>query len=125
MKTHEVARMLTLLASALKRGPNVPLEDLGTERVTRAKPDPSTIPVALGTLVALSEIDKQQWLDLIRENGFPIELRPRDASRDILGKVLRYLEQNPAARQRLTNSPRERSTTSPELRRALDILLKS
>lgn len=127
MMTHELAKQLTILAKALRQLPNMPLEDLGLASAPRRREvDQSSIPVALSTLVALNDIDKRQWISFIDENQFPIEIRARDASRDILGKLLRYLEQNPEARGRLTNAAqRERTSTAPELRRALDLLLKS
>src|SRR5712691_7134220 len=52
----------------------------------------SQIAVNLSTLAELARIDKRQWLNFAREYHLPIETRPRDAARDILGKVLVYLE---------------------------------
>ncbi|MEQ8594706.1 MAG: hypothetical protein RIC04_13620 [Parvibaculum sp.] len=125
MKTHEIAKLLMSLARALQSAPNQTLDDLASGGRKRRAPDPDEIPVALGTLVALSDVDKNQWYKLIQENNFPIEIRPRDASRDVLGKLLRFLEQNPEARKKLTKSRVERSSTSPELARALQFLLRS
>lgn len=124
MKTHEVASILSALATALRKGPNVPLDELGSS-VKRSKPNPEGIPLALSTLVALADFDKSQWLTFIRENSLPVDVRPRDASRDIIGKILNYLAENPEARQRLSNTAKStRSETSPELMRALDLLLR-
>jgi hypothetical protein len=126
MKTHDLAKQLVTLSKALRQLPNMPVEDLGLATPHRRSIEPSSIPVALSTLVALNDIDKRQWIYFIHENGFPIEIRPRDASRDILGKLLKFLEQNPEARGRLTSAAqRERTSTAPEIRRALDLLLKS
>jgi hypothetical protein len=127
MKTHEFAKQLAILGKVLRQLPNMPIEDLGfVTPPHRRSVDQSSIPVALSTLVALNDIDKRQWISFIEENQFPIEIRARDASRDILGKLLKFLEQNPEARGRLTNAAqRERTSTAPELRRALDLLLKS
>lgn len=124
MKTHEVAKVLTSLANVLKAAPNQELEGFG-----RGKPDKklkdSEVPLALSTLLALSELDKSQWLNVINEFRFPIEIRPRDASRDILGKILAHLAQNPDARRRLSLAAQGgRSETSPELMQALSFLLK-
>jgi len=125
LKTHDVARVLTALAQLLRRGPNVPLEDLRITGRSRPKTSTDQVPVALSTLVALSQFDKSQWIDLIHAYEFPVEIRPRDASRDILGKILRYLEESPEARKRLANqASRSRPDTSPELLRALQILLQ-
>jgi hypothetical protein len=125
MKTHELAAALEFLARLLRQGTNDDLESLSSERLKRTKPDMANIPVALSTLVALSGVDKQQWQAVIREYGFPIEFRPRDASRDILGKLLNYLEENPDARKRLrATPPSARTDISPELMTALQHLLK-
>lgn len=59
-------------------------------------------------------------------HGFPIDVRPRDASRDIIGKLLKFLEENPDARNRLNHAAQKgRSETSPELARALQLLLNT
>jgi hypothetical protein len=82
--------------------------------------------LSLSTLVELSRVDKRQWLALIDELGFPIEIRPRDASRDIIGKLLTYLESNESARERLkTKAASKGAQASPELMKALNSLLKS
>jgi hypothetical protein len=125
MKTHEVAKVLSELANTLRRMPNQPIEELGFGHL-RTSVDQASVPVALRTLVALSSIDKAQWLELIKEHNFPIQHRPRDASRDIMGKLLRYLEQNRDARERLSQTvtkSRSETTTSPELLRAFRVLL--
>lgn len=126
MKTHELAKALMLLARALEKIPDQSLDefvqDLRSTPVARS----SNIPVALSTLVTLSAFDKAQWEALIEENRFPIQIRPRDASRDVLGKLLTFLEQNPDARQAMVATvSKERSKASPELMRALQQLLKS
>jgi hypothetical protein len=124
MKTHEFATALSTLARLLLNAPNQTLEEFATTGRSRRTIDSASVPVALSTLVALSEIDKRQWLELIREHSFPIDVRPRDASRDIMGKLLKYLEQNREARDRLTRAvQKSRSDTSPELMRAFKILL--
>ena len=86
----------------------------------------SNMAVSLSTLVDLARVDKQQWLSFIEENQFPIDTRPRDAARDILGKLLVYLEQNAEARQKLKAIATRKSggQASPELMKALAYLLK-
>ncbi len=69
MKTHEIARVLSTLADLLRRAPNQTLEEFGAGHA-RPTIDAASVPVALSTLVALSEIDKSQWLALIREKQF-------------------------------------------------------
>jgi hypothetical protein len=125
MKTHEVAKTLSLLAQALRNGPNVPLEQLGRSGSLRTKPDPSSIPMALSALVALSQFDKAQWRAMVKEYGFPIEVRTTESTRDIVGKILRHLEQDEDARRRLRSAAqRSKSDISPELMNALNFLLK-
>jgi len=125
MKTYDLAKALELLAKILRQGPNEEFDNFSLDRARRSKPDFASIPVALSTLVALSSVDKQQWQAIIQEYGWPIKFRPRDASRDMLGKVLNYLEENPEARRRLSSAPPpSRSEISPELMNALQHLLK-
>ena len=129
MKAHEVSEALKTLAKLLKSGPNVDIRDLpGFDLISRFDRPVHKInedlPLALSALVSLSRIDKQEWIALINDLGLKIELRPRDASRDIVGKVLRLLESEPAARELLARKVRNReSHSSPELARALSSLL--
>jgi hypothetical protein len=123
MMTHEIAKLLSALAQALRNLPNQTLDELASGKARRPDVDPSNIPMALSTLVALSDFDKSQWQSLIKECNFSIEVRPRDASR---GKLLRYLETNTEAWKQLTSTAQKnRSQTSPELMRALEFLLKT
>jgi len=125
MKTHEIAKMLTALAQALRNGPNVNLEQLTYRQPSRQKPNPSDIPMALSALVALSQFDKAQWRTVIEEYKFPIEVRNTESTRDIVGKILRHLEQDPEARRRLKQAvQRTKSDVNPELMTALNFLLK-
>lgn len=124
MKTHELAKAIRTLASVLERSSNISLEEA---KLTSAstKMDSSQMAVSLSTLVELSRVDKQQWLVFINDLGFPIEIRPRDASRDILGKLLNYLETNETAREQLKTKAASRGAeASPELMKALSSLLK-
>lgn len=126
MRTHDLARELMRLAKALQRAPDLDLSDLDIV-LARSTPrmSPSQMAVSLSTLVDLSRIDRQEWIDLIQNHGFQIPIRPRDASRDILGKLLRFLETNNEAREQLKRStPSKSSEASPELMRALSSLLK-
>lgn len=125
MRTHELAKALEGLAKILKAMDNVALDELSA-LPTRRRPDSSEIPLALSTLVGLADIDKTQWVSFINANKFPIQVRPRDASRDVVGKLLRYLEQSPEARKKIKSvAENTRSHTSPELQKALDFLLKT
>jgi len=131
MYTHDLAEVLKKLASSLKRGPNIDIDDLSSlfnsvvhaSNVSR-KEGAHDLPIALSALVSLSRVDKSEWVALIQDLGLSIEVRPRDASRDILGKVLRILETEPEARARLQRRVASREAQgSPELARALSSLL--
>ncbi|NGO56246.1 hypothetical protein G6N73_35810 [Mesorhizobium camelthorni] len=122
MKTHDVAKSLNALARFLKNGPN---EDLGAFLSGRSVKSVDDIPTALSTLVALSSLGKSQWLSLISQYNLPIDVRPRDASRDILGKILKHLEESPESRRRISqDAMTSRPNTSPELQNALRLLLR-
>lgn len=125
MKTHDLAEALEQLARMLRASPNTPLSNIRVDG-GRSAPSDHQIAVNLTTLAELSKVDKAQWIQLIRHYSLPIEVRPRDASRDILGKLLRFLEEHPDARRNLRNRVvHEQSTgASPELLRALSVLMR-
>ncbi len=127
MNTHELARALSTLARVLRASPKREIDDL--EEIfgvrSRKKLSNKEIQVGLSHLVALSRVDRKNWIELVDEYDFPINIRPRDASRDILGKLLRYLEQTPEARARIEKSTYDKGIkASPELTKALASLLK-
>lgn len=133
MKTHQLAAGLDKISAFLKSAPNVDLDMflsnfglIDIRQVTKRKNQKEDLPLALSALVSLARIDKQEWLALISDLGFAIDIRPRDASRDILGKVLRYLEDDADARFLLSSRVKNKQTqASPELARALSSLLSS
>lgn len=125
MKSHQVARVLRTLSELLEGAPDSELNQLFISDHNPSPMPTSQIAVNLSTLAELARVDKQQWLTFVREYHLPIETRPRDAARDILGKVLTYLESNPEARKQLKeNATKKVSETSPELMRAFAFLLK-
>jgi|LNAP01.1.fsa_nt_gb hypothetical protein len=131
MYTHELADALKKLANALKNAPNIDIGDLskllnpidyGPSNRSRGKNE--DLPIALSALVSLSRVDKTEWIKLISDLGLSVDIRSRDASRDIMGKVLRILETEPEARERLQRRVSNREAQgSPELARALSSLL--
>lgn len=132
MQTHELADALKKLAVFLRKGPNIDINDLsfllgiGSPIVRTESRSKDDLPIALSALLRLSRIDKNEWIELIKELGLHIEVRPRDASRDILGKVLKVLESEPDARERLQRRVRNKEAHgSPELARALSSLLNN
>ena len=121
MKTHALARQLTALARALRNLPDMEVDGL---KNLQSGSD-SNIALGLSTLTSLSTIDKSEWLEFIHLNNIPVEIRPRDASRDIIGKIMTYLQENEDARQRIARAATEqKSSVSPELQRAFSILLQ-
>lgn len=124
MKTHDFAKALELFAALLKSGPNVEISQVElAQKASVTKPN-QALAVNLATLARLSQIDKREWLDLINHYEIPLSIRPRDASRDILGKLLRYLDENPAEQNRLKKTAKfDPKKDSPELARALSFLL--
>jgi|SRR5579863_3170103 len=124
MKSHDLAQSLTILARLLKSGPNVDLAQLRLKDMFGGPQSSQELALNLSTLVSLSSVDKSKWLDLIRDHHFPIEVRPRDGSRDIFGKLCAYLEANPLAQEQLKASATRTSQSSPELMRALSTLMK-
>ena len=125
MNTYDAAKTLSSLASALRAAPNQSLDELAEGGGRKVDSRSVDVPRALSMLVALSHFDKVQWMQVADELRLPVDIRPRDASRDIMWKILKYLEANPEARNRLTHSAsRQRSQTSPELAQALEFLLK-
>ena len=124
MKTHELANALEILASLLRSGPNAHIDEVEIQK-TGDDENMQEIAVNLTTLSRLSQIDKKQWTAFVESYKIPIEFRPRDASRDIIGKLLKYLEANPQEQERIQRPKAgETSESSPELMKALSILLK-
>lgn len=125
MKTHEIAKALTALAKALRSLPDSEIEDLPSLIANERTRDSANIAISLSTLAQLSAYGKTEWIDVIRDFNLPIEVRPRDAARDVLGKLLSYLEQNKEERDRISREARSRSRSSSEVTSALQFLLRN
>jgi hypothetical protein len=131
MKTHDLARALSELAGVLKKTPNVEISEwqiptrprVTTGFIVDGKFQPERAGSALSLLVGLSKINKQDWIQLIQYYNWPLAIDTRDSSRNIVGKVLNFLQTNPQASARLQNSPPP-SGTSPALMKALKALLE-
>ena len=130
MKAHELSKTLLALSKILKAGPDIDIEDWSllnksapTTKSSNLKE--SDIPAALYTLVKLNDVSKAQWLSLMHEYDIDVEIRPRDANRDIVGKILNYLAANPIARENLLKTGSKKNVSeSAELANALNLLLK-
>jgi len=134
MNTHDLARQLRDMANLLEKAAIVELNGETVDSAASLISDPTVLPKAkhrkpdtssLKLLIQLSNYSKKEWLDLMRMLGLTVDIRPRDASRDLMGKVLKALEDQPDAIERLQKSVRNReSHGSPELANALSFLLK-
>jgi hypothetical protein len=137
MKTHDLAKALTHLARVLRAGPNVDFEELTnlSTYLTQSRPtkvvkeadrrDQADKGTALALLAEMASYNKQELLELTDYLGIPVEVRKADAVRDILGKTLKYIHENPAVRDRLvSNVSDNRPERSSSLARALEILMK-
>lgn len=130
MKSHDFAKQLLLMAKILKAGPDIELDSFETQNILHSKSKKTyvtneDIPQALNMLVGLNQVSKQQWLSLIDEFGFSVDVRPRDANRDIFGKLLKYLTDNPSERERLIGKKGKKPiSASAELADALTLLMK-
>ena len=124
MKTHALARVLKTLAVIFESGPNVEISDLGSTITDRSRLDARQVALNLNTLHSLSKINKREWTRLINEYGFRIDIQARDSSRNIIGKLLSYLDANPEAIDTLKRKAKESPDGPSALNKALDILLK-
>lgn len=138
MKTHDLAKALTHLARVLRAGPNVEFEELtnlstyiSQPRPTRASRKSTEIPeesekgTGLALLAEMASYSKQELLELVDFLGIPIEVRKADAVRDILGKTLKYIQENPDFKKRMAHAPSDKGpdTRTSSLARALAILM--
>lgn len=129
MKTHEFSRHLMAMAKILKSGPDVEMSEAKVSNIENINYSPKDIqeddmPQALNVLVKLNEMGKSEWIRLIEEYNFDIDIRSRDATRDIIGKLLNYLSKNPKEREKLKkNKFKNSGKSSSELEKALSILL--
>ena len=125
MKTHLLAKALRNLADILESGPNVELTKSVSLGGAAEESKHDEVAVSLHTLAALSRISKKEWLDLINSFGFDIQVKPRDSARNIIGKLLNYLDADPSAASALRQrSERAKKGESSRLLQALDILMK-
>lgn len=134
MKAYDLARALNHLSRVLRAGPNVEIDDIGNlsvhsspTRPTRPKEVTETRSsnekgTALALLAEMASYNKSELIDLARQLNIPIQVRSADAVRDILGKILRYIQDNPDFRSRLVHASPETPEGS-RLAHALAILM--
>jgi len=132
MNTHDVAKALTHLARVLRAGPNVPLEGVGNLNV-HAAPSPSTRPTrsrsladkaaGLALLSQLSQISKPELIQLIGQLRLDVDVKKTDSVRDLLGRTLKYIAENPDVTERLASTSARESASPSPLMDALSILI--
>ena len=124
MKTHDLARALNYLAKMLRGLPNQELDSLRAAGLFPTKRS-ADLGISLSALAALSKYEKNDWEMVVKEFALAVELRPRDAARDVMGKILNYLADNEAERERITMQARSKNNRPSELSSALEFLLKN
>jgi hypothetical protein len=127
MKAHDLSTALRGLSQLLKRAPNVPIEELEfvSPHTSSAPSLHENAPVALGVLVKLAEYGKPEWVALISELGLNVPIKKTDSTRDLIGRLLKYISENDDAMKSITSRVATRkSNVSPELINALTILMK-
>jgi hypothetical protein len=118
-----------LLARMLKTSQNVELKDWrgATKAGDTANGDESKAAdagLALNVLLGLARYSKAQWRILIDGWGLDLDIRRSDSVRDVLGRLLNYLEEHPDAAKRIKDDSTKKTTrASPELVKVLSILL--
>lgn len=124
MKTHSLAKTLRTLADILESYPNAELSDMSSPFWISGALNKKQVAVNLKTLHSLSKIKKKEWVELIRDYGFNIEIKLRDSSRNIIGKLLNYIDANPNAINTLKRKAQETREEPSALTQALDTLLE-
>lgn len=125
MKTHDLAKALTQLGKLLRNLPNQDLAELGSSLSKSASSPSVDIGVSLSVLASLSKFNKSNWEAIARDFELPVDIRPRDAARDVMGKILTYLAENDAERERVAMKARGTIDEPSELSSALKFLLSN
>lgn len=125
MKTHDLAKALAQLSKLLRALPNQSLEEFGSFKAMSAPSVGADVGISLAALASLSKFSKADWEKIARDYDLPVDLRPRDAARDVMGKVLTYLAENDAVMKRVAMKSRNDSAEPSELSNALRFLLSN
>ncbi len=124
MKSHTFADALLAWAEKLRAGPNVEISDLTPVATQQSAPlSTQNMTLGLSLLSQLSKVNKQEWAQFVREHSIPINVEQRDSSRNVLGKLLNYLETHPEAQKNLSAKSLSSTETSPKLAKALQVLM--
>lgn len=123
MKTHELSRALTQLGKILRSLPDQEITSFG-ETVKQSGNPLKDVGISLSALAALSKYTKTDWEKVVQDFEIPVEIRARDAARDVMGKLLTYLAENDDERHRIALKGRGPSEPT-ELANALRFLLSN
>jgi hypothetical protein len=124
MKTHDAAKAFTQMGKLLRSLPNQDMDEFASGAGYRQSSPPSNVGISLSALAAFSKYGRLDWEKVVRDFELPIELRPRDGARDIMGKILTYLVEHDDERERVAK--KSSSSNSPsELSNALKYLLSN
>jgi len=125
MKTHELAKNLNELSRILKSIPNIDISELRhLIKDVKRKPSQANIAVNLQTLVALSEYNKKEWIQFIKDFDLPVYILKSYSVRDIIVKLLSFLKDNKEAQKKLIEKATNKTEYSSELLKALSIIIK-
>lgn len=125
MKTHDLAKALTQLGKVLRTLPNQDISELGSTLSKSASSVSADVGISLSALASLSKFNKSDWEKIVRDFDLPVDLRPRDAARDVMGKILTYLAENESERERVVMKSRVATDEPSELSSALRFLLSN
>tara|TARA_R110002073_G_scaffold28396_1_gene90141 strand:+ start:254 stop:634 length:381 start_codon:yes stop_codon:yes gene_type:complete len=125
MKTHDLAKSLNVLAKILRSAPNQELAEFGSSVSSKEQDPASGLGFNLSALAAFSNYGKSEWQTVITDFDLPIEIRQRDAARDVMGKILTYLAENNQERERIARKSQRMPQASSELSNALSFLLNN
>ena len=125
MKTHELAKNLNELSRILKSIPNIDISELRhLIKDVKRKPSQANIAVNLQTLVALSEYNKKEWTQFIKDFDLPVYILQSYSVRDVIVKLLSFLKDNKEAQKKLIEKATNKTEYSSELLKALSIIIK-
>ena len=124
MKIHELASALKKLANILESQENVELDQLNMRSQKKEKLNNKEIAVNVHTLAALSTLKRSEWIQFIYDSNIDLKINRRDSTRDIVGKLMKHLQDNPNAIKGIKNKAVTKDKQQSDLIQALDLLLK-
>jgi hypothetical protein len=105
-KTLTAPAVVDALIKLLQQAPNMEIEQ------TKLMKKTDDLAVSLKSLVSLSKYNKQQWVSIIDEFGLDISLNPRASARDVVGKVLTYLDEHPEVLKQIEKKGKVKAGTA-------------